>query len=190
MVIYSIMQALVTLLPEPFFQMVEDIWTELETGFGCQHTFTRPKPHFTWQYADSYDDAYAPKLEEICSGVSSFETQTDVVTRFSESDPVLFLRIVPTPELIALHQKLWEGLSPFWYKPSLLYQPADWVPHITLSMGTDSWCHQKAAIDFLTSLKLHWTFKVDRLTMLELNENNEWDGGKVFFFGRGDTSRS
>src|SRR5690606_37858595 len=98
------MQALVSLLPDPYFQMVEDIWSELETRFGCQHVYSRPKPHFTWQYANSYDEAYAQTLERICLGQDTFEIQTDIITRFSEFDPVIFLRIVPNPELLALHR--------------------------------------------------------------------------------------
>lgn len=179
------MQALVSLLPDPYFQMVEDIWSELETRFGCQHVYARPKPHFTWQYADSYDEAYAQTLERICLGQDTFEIQTDIITRFSEFDPVIFLRIVPNPELLALHQTLWEGLQPFWKTPSLLYQPGEWVPHITLSMNGSGWCNTAAARDFLTTQDLRWTFEVDRLTMLSLNDGDTWDDEKEFLLGPG-----
>lgn len=183
------MQALVTLLPEPYFQMVEKIWLELETRFGCQHAYARPKPHFTWQYADSYDEAYAQTLERLCSGLSPIEVQTDIVTRFSESDPVVFLRIIPSHELLTLHGILWEGLRPFWDKPSLLYQPVNWVPHITLSMNEDGWCNPRAARDYLISKDLRWTFKVDRLTMLSLNDDNTWDDKKDFYLGLDESGR-
>jgi 2'-5' RNA ligase len=177
------MQALVSLLPEPYFQMVEKIWSDLETGFGCQHNYVRPKPHFTWQYADWYDESYAQVLEKLCSGLSAIEVQTDIVTRFSESDPVVYLRIVPNAELLDLHRSIWEALSPFWHDPSWLYQPGIWVPHITLTMNEDGWCNPLAACDFLISKDLRWTFKVDRLTMLGLNDNNTWDDEKDFLFG-------
>ncbi len=179
------MQALVTILPEPFFQAIEDIWVELETRFECQQVYARPKPHFTWQFAESYDDAYAEVLEQLCSGQSAFEVQTDIVTRFSEFDPVVFLRIVPNPELLDLHRKMWEGLRPFWEKPSLLYQPGDWVPHITLSMNEDGWCNPAAVREFLFSRNLRWTFKVDRMTMLSLNDENSWGNEKEFLLGSG-----
>lgn len=179
------MQALVTILPEPFFQAIEDIWVELESRFDCQHVYARPKPHFTWQYADSYDDSYAQALERICLDEKPFEVQTDIVTRFSTFDPVVFLRIVPTPEILELHQKLWDGLSPYWNKPSLLYQPGDWVPHITLSMTENGWCNPGEVREFLFSRDLRWTFKVDRLVMLSLNDQNSWDDEKEFLLGPG-----
>lgn len=179
------MQALVTLLPEPFFQAIEDIWVELETCFDCQLTYVRPKPHFTWQLAETYDNAYAEALERLCSGQRAIEVQTDVVTRFSEFDPVVFLRIVPSPELLDLHRKLWEGLHSFWEKPSLLYQPGDWVPHITLSMNEDGWCNPEAVRQFLFSRDLRWTFTVDRLTMLSLNDQNTWGDEREFLLAKG-----
>lgn len=181
------MQALVTLLPEPYFQAIEDIWVELETRFDCQHVYARPKPHFTWQFAESYNDAYADALEDLCSVQSALEVQTDIVTRFSEFDPVVFLRIVPNPEMLDLHRKLWESLHPFCDKPSLLYQPGDWVPHITIksSMNEDGWCNPAAVRDFLLSRDLRWTFTVDRLTMLSLSGHNTWDDEKEFLLGLG-----
>lgn len=183
------MQALVTLLPEPYFQEVEEIWTELEARFGCQHVYARPKPHFTWQYAESYDETYARTLESICSGLSAIEVQTDIVTRFSEFDPVVFLRIIPSLELLTLHGILWEGLRPFWDKPSLLYQPGSWVPHITLSMNEDEWRNPKAACDLLISKDLRWTFTVDRLTMLSLQDDNTWDDQRDFFLSHNETEQ-
>ena len=184
------MQALVSLLPEPYFQMVEKIWTELETHFGCQHAYVRPEPHFTWQYAESYDKAYAETLDRLCSGLSTIEVQTDVITRFSDFDPVVFLRIVPNPDLLTYHQILWEGLSPYWSKPSLLYQPGEWVPHITLSMNGERWCDAAAVCDFLAIKDLHWSFKVEKLTMLSLSDENTWGGERDFFFGRSETEDS
>ena len=177
---------MVTLLPEPYFQLVEEIWTELEAHFGCQHAYVRPKPHFTWQYAESYNEPYIQTLESLCSGLSAIEVQTDIVTRFSDLDPVVFLRIVPTPELLDLHRTLWEGLRPFRDKPSLLYQPGEWVPHITLSMNGQGWCDSVAVCDFLSSKDLQWSFKVEKLTMLSLSDENTWDKERNFLLGRSE----
>jgi 2'-5' RNA ligase len=179
------MQALVSLLPEPYFQEVEEIWTELEAHFGCQHTYVRPEPHFTWQYAESYEGAYVQTLEELCAGLSPIEIQTDIVTRFSQFDPVVFLRIIPNTQLLLHHQILWEGLRPFWNNPSFLYQPGEWIPHITLSMNKDGWCNSVAVREFLFSRDLRWTFTVDRLTMLSLTDQNTWGDEREFLLAKG-----
>jgi hypothetical protein len=177
------MQALVTLLPEPYYQAVEGIWTELDAHFGCQHTFIRPKPHFTWQFADSYDEAYAQTLSILCTEIKPIEVQTDIVSRFSDKDPVMFLRIVPTTELLALHQQLWEALSPYWHNPSLFYQPGEWIPHITLSMNDTSMCDLEAAARFLNQKDLCWKFEIDRLMMFAWKEGFHWADEKEFLFG-------
>jgi 2'-5' RNA ligase len=182
------MQALVSLLPEPYYQAVEDIWCEMENKFGCQHAYIRPKPHFTWQYAEVYENGYAETLDRVCAWLAPIEVQTDIITQFSEQDTVLFLRIVPTPGLLAVHQTLWDALKAFCKKPVLFYQPGTWIPHITLSMDDSAWCALDEGRNFLKSKDLRWTFQVDSLTMLILNNENAWGMEKDFRFGLGETT--
>lgn len=180
------MQALVSILPEPYYQAVEDIWFEMENKFGCQHAYSRPKPHFTWQYAESYEEDYTKVLDRVCTGLPTVEVRTDIITRFSNQDPVIFLRIVPTPDLLAVHKILWDSLAPIWKNPVLFYQPGTWVPHITLSMDGSVWCAFDESQDYLNNKDLRWTFKVDSLTMLSLDHENAWSTEKEFQFGLSD----
>ena len=53
------MQALVTLLPQPFYQTVTEIWSVLEERNGSKPEYNQPVPHYTWQYADAYTEGYS-----------------------------------------------------------------------------------------------------------------------------------
>ena len=177
------MQALVTVLPDPYYQAVEELWAELDAKFGCQHVYVRPKPHFTWQYAEEYAPNYAEVLEQLCHKFAPIEVKTDVVTTFSELDPVLFVRIIQTPELLEIHRLLWEALLPLGHEPCMLYEPGVWVPHITLS--NESWCNLAGAKKYLIDKDTRWTFMVETLVMLYLGDDNAWGVEQEFRLGMG-----
>jgi 2'-5' RNA ligase len=47
--------------------------------------------------------------------------------------PVVYLAIVRDPILTAFHQRVWPALETASTRPSPLYTPEQWVPHITLA---------------------------------------------------------
>ena len=168
------MQALVTLLPQPFYQTVTEIWSVLAERFACKSDYIKPEPHFTWQYADSYDQGSLSVLESLSAKISPFEVETDIVSSFSDNNSVLFVRILLSQRLEETHRQLWETLQPYAQSPSLLYQPKSWIPHITLSLHGDTACNPKAVREYLNTLDVRWKFTVDRLTMLSLNNQIDW----------------
>ena len=70
------MQALVTLLPPPYYETVMEIWSVLEERFACESDYVKPEPHFTWQYADSYAEGYNAVLERLSASLSPIEIET------------------------------------------------------------------------------------------------------------------
>jgi 2'-5' RNA ligase len=52
---------------------------------------------------------------------------------FSGDNPVLYLPIVKTIEMIQLHQNLWNQIQFYGKDVKLYYSPKLWVPHITLA---------------------------------------------------------
>ncbi len=165
------MKAFVSLLPEPYYQAILNIWGELENKFGYNHIYQTPLPHFTWQLGDDYRAGYEEVLDEVCQSKTNLEIQTDIVTWFSGQEPVVYLRIVKTPQLRQVHQFLWERLIPYCENPSLLYAPSNWEPHITLSMEERSWCRLAELINFLKTKDLRWSFPVDNLTILSQQDD-------------------
>jgi len=169
------MQALVTLLPQPFYQTVIEIWSVLEERFACKSDYVKPEPHFTWQYAKSYNQGSLLVLESLSAKITPFEVETDIVSSFPGDNPVLFVRILPSERLVETHRQLWKALEPFGKSPSLLYQPESWHPHITLSLSGETVCNPKAVREYLDTLDVQWKFTVDRLAMLDLTDQNVWE---------------
>lgn len=174
------MQALVSLLPQPFYQAVTEIWSVLEERYTCKPEYNKPEPHFTWQYGDAYAEGYSAVLERLSRSLSPIEIETDIVSSFSDNKSILFIRILPSEKLVETHRQLWKALEPFKKNPSLLYRPGNWIPHITLSMHGDTACNQKAVREYLNTLDVQWKFTVDCLKMLILDEENRWNEAKEF----------
>lgn len=177
------MQALVTLLPPPYYETVMEIWSILEEYFACESDYVKPEPHFTWQYADSYNKASLSVLESLSAKITPFEIETDIVSSFSGDNEVFFVRIVPSISLKDTHRRFWNALHPYAQSPSLLYQPESWVPHITLSHG-DTANHPTAFNEFLNTIDVQWKFRVDKLTMLSLSDQNLWEEVGEFRLGK------
>lgn len=176
------MKALVTLLPEPFYQKILSLWGDLEAEFGFNNIYATPQPHFTWQYGDNYRDGYLDFLNELCLLPREIEVRTDIVTWFAAVKPIIYLRVVKTPELADLHRILWERLFPLCENPSLLYAPDSWEPHITLAMEERDWLRLPEVYRFLKSRDLSWTFPLDNLTVLCQNDEKAARVEKEFVF--------
>lgn len=177
------MRALVTILPEPYFQTIMSLWGDLEERFGFRHMYTTPMPHFTWQLGDDYKTGYAAVLEETLQGVSPFVVQTDIITWFSADRPIVYLRVVESEELLSFHRLLWEKLIPWCDNPSMLYSIENWVPHITLSMDERSWLKLPQVRRFLATKDLRWEMKADSVSMVYLTADTKAIVEKQFPFG-------
>lgn len=178
------MQALVTLLPPPFYETVMEIWSILEEYFDCESDYVKPEPHFTWQYADSYRQGSLSVLESLSANITPFEVETDIVSSFSGDNEVFFVRILPSERLVETHRQIWNALQPYQKSPSLLYQPGNWIPHITLSQHGDTANHPTKFKEFLNTIDVQWKFTVDRMTMLGLSDQNLWEEVGEFRLGK------
>lgn len=164
------MKALVSLLPDRYCEEILSLWEEMEARFGFSDIYVAPQPHITWQYGDDYQGDYLGILDELFLNPSEIEVRTDLVTWFSAESPIVYLRVVETPELLELHRVLWDRLIPLCQNPSLLYAPGTWKPHITLSMECHSWLKLPELYRFLKTKQLSWNFRLDNLTVLFQNE--------------------
>ena len=62
------MKALVTLLPDPYYQTILSLWGEMKERFGFRSVYVTPQPHITWQHGDNYRNEFLKILEEISLG--------------------------------------------------------------------------------------------------------------------------
>lgn len=130
------MHGLVSLLPEPFYQQVEGIWQTLESEAGLHGIRVTPYPHFSWQIAEDYDlERLQPIVERIASQTRPFAVRTSGIGLFSGEQPVIYIALVKTLELMRFHSMVWDSILGTSSAASPYYSPGNWVPHISLAYG-------------------------------------------------------
>ena len=103
------MDGLVSLLPEPYYDRVEKIWQELETRFGLTGIQVTPYPHFSWQIGEDYSmDLLAEAAREVGAATPPLPVTTAGLGLFTGANPVIYISVVKTPALVAVHRLIWQ----------------------------------------------------------------------------------
>src|SRR3954470_14121637 len=103
------MQGLVSLLDTANYEKIEALWDELEEHCDLAGVKAVPFPHFSWQIATDYSEPETEQKVMAIAGQSRpFRVHTGGLGVFSGPSPVVFLALVKSPDLEALHMKLWE----------------------------------------------------------------------------------
>lgn len=156
------MDGIVSLLPQPFYQQVEELWDELEEKFGLTGIRVTPYPHFSWEIADHY---HQPGLELVLKTIAQrtkpFTVTTTGLGVFSGEQPVIFIPVVKSPELSAFHQQVWKALLSVGEGISDLYSPRQWLPHISLAYMDVNGENIGAIMQALAMRTYNWQFQVD-----------------------------
>lgn len=182
------MQAVCTIVPEPFNSQVKQTWSDLETHFGLSFARLPFFPHFTWQVGDSYqDEEVLACLHGLTQKLEPLAVDTVGINHFDGASPVLFVEIRKTQALLDLHATIWNQLIPFTREPSMLYSVGIWQPHITLAMEDLSWDQLSDVTDFLKKKDFHWHFQVESCVIACQQTGSKAQIEHVFSFGRGLT---
>jgi 2'-5' RNA ligase len=161
------MHGLVSLLPEPFYQQVEQLWQSLENDIGLKGIRVTPYPHFSWQIAEDYDlERLKPLLEQIASQTQPFPAHTSGIGVFSGERPVIYIALVKTPELMRFHSVVWDYTLGASNAASPYYSPENWVPHISLAYGDVTIENIGAAIKKLAFQSYAWEMQVDNFAFI------------------------
>ena len=125
------MHGLVSLLDPHHYALVEELWHELERDCGLTGIQVTPFPHFSWKIAADYDfEALQTIVQEIAAETAPFRVRVGGMGIFTSETPVVYLTVVRTQELSALHAKIWERVLPISTTASPYYAPENWMPHI------------------------------------------------------------
>ncbi len=182
------MQAVVSLLPEPYNIRVQLIWDELEERFNLKYIRSTPFPHFTWQLGEGYQQEEVMEwLHDQTLRLQPFDLYTVGLNRFGNSSPVLFIEISKTAELLQLHSIIWNKLLALTTDPSPLYSVESWQPHITLAMEDLSWDRVGAVAGFLQEKDLSWRFSLDNFVIACQQADGMSQIEHIFRFGKGLT---
>src|SRR5690349_2717404 len=126
------MHAVVSLVDEEHYHLVEALWAELEEEFGVRGVYVTPFPHFSYQVAPEYDvERLEPILARLAQATRPFRVRTTGLGIFTGPTPILFIPVVPNPDLARFHQTVWEATTVTSASRLAYYGPDQWVPHIT-----------------------------------------------------------
>ncbi len=175
------MHSVTSLLDNKHYQLVEDLWAELARKFAVSEFNSASYPHITYQVAGRYNvKSIETVLQRFAASNASIKIRTSGLGIFTGPNPVLYLRVVRSPELTQFHEALWQEISrtgsDFWD----YYHPANWVPHITIGMSEMHKDNLSQIVPFLAERDFNWEITVDNI-MLSYNHFVPLFGKKIFF---------
>lgn len=148
-------------------------WSRLEREFGLRGVLTAPHPHFSYQIVERYDrSAIDSTLSALAREIKPFRVRTTGLATFPANWPTVYVAVEKDPSLRALHERIWQRCLPIATKPSPLYSPDLWTPHISLAYGDERGSIPLSATqvrDVLTALRsgdFCWTISIDNLTLI------------------------
>lgn len=130
------MYAILSELDPKSSSTVNKLWRKLCETCGLNAIYNMPLPHLTWMVAEDLErQKSTPILAQIAENTTPLTLHTFGLGIFTGEKPVLYLPTVKSVETIALHERIWDQVSPFSKEQKLYYSPRLWVPHITLAIN-------------------------------------------------------
>lgn len=167
------MHAILSKLDPASSKTVYTLWQRLKEACGLRAIYETPVPHFSWFVAEQINfERTSPLLAQIVDQQSPMNLHTFGVGLFSGENPTLYLPIVKSREMIALHETLWDQIRPFSQDAKLYYSPRLWVPHITLALKDLTRENLACAVDAIGFEPIEFFVTVDNLAFAE-NEIEE-----------------
>jgi 2'-5' RNA ligase len=157
---------IISVLDGSHYQIVKDLWTEIDRSCGPRSPVPHPIPHFTYQTAEDYD---LTQLNEIFRALAArsrpFWVPTAGLGVFG--DDVVYIVVPRVPHLDAYHARFWpETLPAARTPPAKGYSPDEWVPHITLALGPQIRDKVPEIVRLLYQRDLEWRIEVNNLTVV------------------------
>jgi 2'-5' RNA ligase len=161
------MHGLVSILPPPYYQQVEALWQELAEEHHLHGIRVTPYPHFSWQIAQEYDfDLLEKIVRDIAASTPPFVVNTTGIGLFTGYRPVIFIPVVKTAAMIALHARIWKRAQPASQKLSPYYRPTAWMPHISLAYEDIDPENIAAIMQKLAFRSFDWEMTIDNISLI------------------------
>jgi 2'-5' RNA ligase len=162
------MHGIVSLFDEHITKAVQNLWVELANDFGVRQLAELiPYPHVSYHVAQQYEEQELVRhIEHLAWQATPFQIQTTGLALFTGAHLVLYVPIIRTLELSQFHQNIWQAITPMGSDISPYYQPANWVPHITLAEHDINPENLARILAHLSSHPLRWDILVDNLAII------------------------
>ena len=161
-------QGVVSILDQQHYQIVKNIWTEMQQNFGVGDSEPEAIPHFSYHVAEQYDEEkLAMFLREVAEEERPFTITASGIGIFPAPNPIVYVPVVRTAELTQLHAKLWPQLEALAQESNSHYTPDRWLPHITLGYNNDITLEKLGPISqWLHQQTINWTITIDNFYVL------------------------
>ena len=147
---------------------VIDLWQKLYDSCGLSAIYEIATPHLTWLGAEEINyQRSSPILTQIAEQMHPMTLHTFGLGLFSGNHPTLYLPIVKSREMIALHEEIWDQIQPFSKDVKLYYSPRLWVPHITLALKDLTRENLACAMDTIGFEPIELFVSVDNIAFAE-----------------------
>lgn len=161
------MHGLVSLLPEPYYKRVTTIWQELETRFGLTGIQLTPFPHFSWQIGEEYAmELLEVAAQEVAAITPPLQITTTGLGLFTGPNPVIYIPVVKTPTLGAVHREIWQRFEHVGNGFNPHYRPESWMPHISLALDDVTADNIGAVMEWLAFQDFNWRMTIDSISYI------------------------
>ncbi len=161
------MHGVVSLLDHKYYQLVEDLWAELARKFAVRCIYDAPYPHFSYQVASRYNlESLEPVLRRFAASKTSFQVRVGGLGIFTGPHPVLYIPVVRSPELTQFHEALWQEISRTGSGIQDYYDPAHWIPHITIGIDDINKDNLSRIVHFLAERDFNWEITIDNIALI------------------------
>ncbi len=170
------MDAVVSLLPQPYYARVQSIWDDLERVLGLHGYHITPYPHISWQIAKTYDrERLRSTLQELAARQAPLPIRTGGIGIFTGEYPVVYIQVVKTPELLVFHARVWETLQAAGsgISSNSFYAPEQWMPHISLAFLDVTMENIGPLMQRLAFHSYNWMMSIDQFAYLYQPEGEE-----------------
>jgi 2'-5' RNA ligase len=164
---------------------VNKIWRKLCEACGLTAIYKLPLPHLTWMVAEDLDrHKTTPILARIADNTTPLTLHTFGLGIFTGENPVLYLPTVKSVEMIDLHERIWDQVSPFSTEQKLYYSPRLWVPHITLAINDLNQDNLACAINAIAFDTIELFIQIDNLAIAQYKDKQAGEILAQFEFSR------
>ncbi|HYU76419.1 MAG TPA: 2'-5' RNA ligase family protein [Ktedonobacteraceae bacterium] len=161
------MHGVVSLLDYKHYRLVKDLWAPLARECAVGGVYVPAYPHVSYQVARRYTvKSLEPILRRFAASKTSFQVRAGGLGIFTGSHPVLYIRVVRSPELTQFHEALWQEISGTASGIEDYYHPAHWVPHITIGIGDIRKDNLSQIVHLLAERDFNWEMTVDNIALI------------------------
>jgi 2'-5' RNA ligase len=165
---------IISVLDGTHYGIVKEIWEEISRTIGQRSPVPHPYPHFTYVTAANYDlRLLDDTLRALAARSAPFRVSTTGLAVFNRGGGV-YVGVGRTPGLNRFHSMVWQetaraAVSPLDEERSL----ENWVPHITLTLGSPMRERIPDVTRLLYPRDLCWDIEINNLTVVYEDETHK-----------------